>query len=310
MGEREDPSPGEHDLVVEVHAAALNPVDWKVLAGGLGERPAPFVLGFDVSGVVREVGSKVEGFAPGDEIYASPSLARDGALAGRVLVDARCAAARPTGLDHGESAAIPLVTLTAWEALHDHVGIREGETVLIHAGGGGVGHVAIQLAKLGGCRVLTTASRDDSKGVAREAGADVVIDYKAEDVIERVRKETNGEGCPVVFDTVGGDAFERSLDCLALNGRLVTIVMNTEARPFAKLFPKNAALHFEFMGMAGIHGIGREAQATILRRAASLVDEGKLRPHVGRTVSLEEASGALRDLKSGHATGKYVVKIR
>src|SRR5438874_6869503 len=152
-----DPKPGEHDLLVEVHACALNPIDFKVRRGALAKgRPMPIILGFDVSGVVHDLGKAVAGFRVGDEVYAAPSLVRNGANAGFVCVDARTAALKPKSLDHIQTAALPLVTLTAWEGLLLRAKAQKDETVLIHAGGGGVGHVAIQLAKLHGCRVITT----------------------------------------------------------------------------------------------------------------------------------------------------------
>ncbi|MDX1682731.1 MAG: alcohol dehydrogenase catalytic domain-containing protein, partial [Phycisphaeraceae bacterium] len=158
-----EPEPGPDDLLVKVHASSMNPVDTKIRRNGLGmERSFPLVTGYDVSGVVEAVGENVDRFSVGDEIYGSPSLARNGAHAEKVLIDAQTAAAKPESLDHSEAAALPLVTLTAWEALHDRAQIHEGETVLIHAGAGGVGHIGIQLAKLHGCTVYTTASRDES----------------------------------------------------------------------------------------------------------------------------------------------------
>jgi NADPH2:quinone reductase len=305
-----EPVPGEHDVLVEVHACALNPVDWKVMAGLLGERATPFVTGFDVSGVVRAVGAAVESWSPGDEVFASPSLARDGALAERVCVDGRLLARRPRHLDHVRSAALPLVTLTAWEALYDRCQLGTDETVLVHAGAGGVGHVALQLAEQRVARVITTASRHESKALCRELGADVVIDYSEEDFVERVMAETAGRGCDVVFDTVGGETFDRSLDCVAVNGRMATIVANESTCISQTLFRKNATLHYEFMGVAGIHGVGREAQVAILDSARELADHDALRPHVGREIGLEDVPAALAGQKAGHSMGKTVVRIR
>ena len=305
-----EPSTGDHDVLVEVHACALNPVDGKVLAGLLGERDTPFVTGFDVSGVIRAVGPSVDGWSVGDEVYASPSLARDGALAELVAIDGRLVARKPESLSHVQSAALPLVTLTAWEALFDRCELGTDENVLIHAGAGGVGHIAIQLAKQRVARVLTTASRDDSKALCREVGADVVIDYRAEDFVERVMAETDGRGCDIVFDTVGGETFDRSLDCVAVNGRVVTIVANESPWISQKLFRKNATLHYEFMGVPGIHGIGREAQAAILCNARELADLDALRPHVGREIMLADVPDSLAALQAGHSTGKTVVRLR
>src|SRR5206468_4269712 len=142
------------------------------------------------SGVVRGLGKSVANFGVGDEVYAAPALVRNGANAESICVDARTAASKPKTLDHVHSAALPLVTITAWEALLQRARIQKGETVLIQAGGGGVGHIAIQIAKLHGCRVLTTASQPESLELCRQLGADLVINYREADFVERVKQET------------------------------------------------------------------------------------------------------------------------
>jgi NADPH2:quinone reductase len=270
----------------------------------------PIILGFDVSGVVREVGKKVSGFVLGDEIYAAPSLGRNGANAEFVCVDARMAALKPKTLDHVQAAALPLVTITAWEALVQRAKIQNGETVLIHAGGGGVGHVAIQISKLQGCRVLTTASSPPSLELCKRMGADVVINYREEDFAERVKQETGGIGLPVVMDTVGGETFNKSLDCVAPDGRLITCVGTPSDRIPQKLFRLSATLIFEFMGAPGIYGIRHESQGRVLAEAAKLVDQGELTPHVSRVLSLDEIAEGHRLLEEGHVTGKLVVRVK
>jgi NADPH2:quinone reductase len=182
--------------------------------------------------------------------------------------------------------------------------------MLLHAGGGGVGHIAIQLAKLHGCRVLTTASRDESIQLCRRLGADAVINYAAEDFVQRVEQETEGRGCPIVFDAAGGQTFDRSLDCVAVNGRLITVVGTPSPDIPRKLFRKNATLHFVFMGAPTVYGIRPESQGEILRAAAKLVDEGNLKPHVSRVFALDELAEAYRLQESGHVTGKIVVRVK
>lgn len=305
------PRPGPEDLLIEVHAAGVNPVDFKIRRGAFREgRALPFIPGYDVSGLVREMGSAARGFEIGDPVYALPSIIRNGADAEYVCVDARTAAHKPASLDHIQSAALPLVTLTAWEALLLRARIQKGEAILIHAGGGGVGHIAIQLAKLHGCRVLATASRDESIKLCHRLGADVVIHYSEEDFVQRVEKETGGSGCPTVLDGVGGETFERSLDCLAVNGRLITIVGTPSANITRKLFRKNATLHFEFVGAPTVYGVDLERQGEILRSVSKLVDEGKLKPHVSRVFALDELAEAHRLMESGHVTGKIVVQVK
>lgn len=310
LQEQPRPTPGEHDMLIQVHAGALNPIDFKIRRGALAkDRQLPIILGFDVSGVVRGLGPAVTGFQIGDEVYASPSLVRNGANAEFVCVDARTATLKPRTLDHVQAAALPLVTITAWEALLLRARIQSGETVLIHAGGGGVGHLAIQLAKLHGCRVLTTVGKPESVELCRQLGADVVINYRETDFVNRVKEETSGRGCPVIFDTVGGETFERSLDCVAVDGRLVTCVGSPSEKIAKKLFRLNATLAFEFMGVPGVYGVRRESHGEILRTAATLVDQGKFKPHVSRVLNLEEVPEGHRLLETGHVTGKLVVKM-
>ena len=309
--DRPTPTPGEHDLLIEVHACALNPIDFKVRRGAFTKgRELPIILGFDVSGVVRGFGKSVTGFRVGDEVYAAPALVRNGANAEFVCVDARSAALKPKSLDHLHTAALPLVTITAWEALLQRARIQSGETVLIHAGGGGVGHVAIQLAKLHGCRVLATASRPESLELCRQLSADVVINYLESSFAERVQQETGGRGCAVIFDAVGGDTFDGSLDCLAPDGRLITCVGTPSEKIAQKLFRLNATLIFEFMGAPGVYGVRPESHGEILRAAAALVDEGKLKPHVSRVLAFEEIAEGHRLLEAGHVTGKLVVRVK
>src|SRR3989442_6197338 len=192
LQERPEPRPGPEDLLIEFNAAGVNRVDFKICRGTFREaRTVPFIPGYDVSGLVREMGPTVRGFKSDDAVYASPSIIRNGADAEYVCVDARTAAHKPASLDHIQSAALPLVTLTAWEALLLRAQIQKGETVLIHAGGGGVGHIAIQLGKLHGCRVLTTASRDKSIRLCRRLGAEAVINHSEEDLVRSVGRETD-----------------------------------------------------------------------------------------------------------------------
>lgn len=311
IGEAPEPQPRPDDLLIEVRAAGLNPVDMKVRANGLGQpRSFPFIPGYDVSGVVRAIGASVEQFHIGDEVYASPSLIRNGANAELVCVDNRTAALKPQSMTHVQAAALPLATLTAWESLHTRARIHTGETMLIHAGAGGVGHIAIQLAKLHDCRVITTASRAESIDLCKQFGADVIIDYGQEDFVERVNQETDGKGCPVVLDGVGGEVFDRSLDCVAVNGRLVSIVFTPSDRIVQSLFRKNVTVHFEFMGVPTIHGVNPQSQGEILRTVAELVDAGKLNVHIHRTYPLDQLADAHTCQQTRHVMGKVVIGVR
>lgn len=305
------PVPGKHDLLVEVHASSVNPIDFKIRKGAFAKnRQLPIILGFDVSGVVRGMGEKVEGFREGDEVYSSPSLIRNGANAEFMCVDARLTALKPKSLNHVDAAALPLVTLTAWEALLKRARMEAGQTVLIHAGGGGVGHIAIQLAKLNHARVITTASSRDALALCHKCGADVVINYREQDFVERVKQEAGGRGCQVVFDTVGGETFDRSLDCVAVDGHVVTCVGMPSDKIPQKLFRLNATLHFEFKGAPGVYGVRPESHGEILRAAALLVEQGQLKPHVSRVFELEELAEAHRQIETARTVGKIVVRVK
>jgi NADPH2:quinone reductase len=290
------------DVLIKVQAAGINPVDCKTrMAPRWGDRKPPMILGFDVAGVIEELGSGVTGFSVGDEVYASPALVRDGGYAEYVAVDARTVAAKPKSISFEEAAAVPLAIITAWEALHDHARMQPGETVLIFAGAGGVGHLAIQLAKAFGCRVIATAGRDESIAFCREMGADEVLDYRTDVVGERV--------ADVVFDCVGGELFNQAIAAVKVKGRVVTIVPGVPGDQINALFGKNASLHFEFMGSAMMNNAAPETQGEILRNVAELIDAGAIKPHIFRTYSLDEVADAHRQQESQRTMGKLVVRV-
>lgn len=302
-----EPTPGPHDLLVRVHAAACNPVDYKVRERGFGKTDFPVIMGYDVAGTVEAMGDAVEGFAIGDAVYGSPSIGRQGSNAELVLLDARTAAMKPESLDFAEAASLPLVVLTAWESLHDRAHLKPGQTVLIHAGAGGVGHVAIQLAKLQGCEVWTTAGRPETIEVCERLGADRVINYREMDFTQAVLDATDGKGLPVVFDTVGGDTFSQSLACVGIRGQIVTIVGVPADAEVDSLKYRSATVHLEFMGVANIHDLQPEHHGHILRETAKLVDSGKLKPIVSHRFAMDDLAKAHAQQESGRTIGKIVL---
>jgi NADPH2:quinone reductase len=309
-GELPEPTLRDTDVLVRVHATSVNPVDTKVRQRSGSGREFPLVLGFDVSGSVVRCGNRANQWKPGDEIIASPNLFRHGANAEYVAIDGRTAAAKPISIDHTTAAVLPLVSQTAWEALHLRARIRPGQSVLIHAGAGGVGHIAVQLAKLHGCRVLTTAGRDESIAFCRDVlHADEIIDYRRTNVAEQVKALTDGKGAPVVIDTVGGEVFLQSIDCCAVNGQLVTILGSNTGDRGQGLLYRNITIHYEFMGIPAWHELEPERPGQILSGISRLVDAGLLHPHVSHRLPLERVADGHRQVETGRTIGKVAITV-
>ncbi|MFD2473637.1 NADP-dependent oxidoreductase [Amycolatopsis silviterrae] len=287
-----EPRPMPTEVAVRVKAIGLNPLEARLRDGEfplLGQ--PPFILGWDVSGVVEE--ALTWRFRPGDEVFGMPMFPRAAnAYAEVVAAPALHLVRKPTALSHVEAAALPIVGLTAWQGLVDLGGVTAGDRVLIHAGGGGVGHVAVQIAKALGAHVITTASaskRDFVTGL----GADEVIDYATVDFAEVVRD------IDLVLDTVGGDTAERSLGVLRPGGHLVTAVADEDTDLIGK---------FEAAGMR-FSGIGVDPDPIALRGLVELAEQGKLRVHVQATFPFERVADAHRLLDGGHLQGKVVLTL-
>jgi len=286
------PSLAPADLLIRVRAAAVNPVDWKIREGylqGVLNHKLPLILGWDVSGEVVEVGSEVAGFKVGDAVYARPDIERDGAYAEYIAVKASDAARKPATLDHVRAAAAPLTALTAWQSLAEAAQLRAGQTVLIHAAAGGVGSLAVQLAKAKGARVIATASAVNI-GLAMELGADQFIDYT------KTRFEEAVKDVDVVFDTIGGDTQERSWQVLKPGGILVSVV-SPPSEAIATAHGVRCAFVF-------IRPSGRQ-----LTEIAELIDAGKMKPIIHTVLPLAEARQAHAISQGGHARGKIVFHV-
>lgn len=280
------------EVLVRVAAIGLNPLEARLRAGEfpLLGRP-PFVLGWDISGVVEE--AYTWRFRPGDEVFGMPLFPRAAnAYAEVVAAPALHLVRKPASLSHVEAAALPVAGLTAWQGLVDLGQVTEGDRVLVHGGGGGVGHVAIQLAKALGAHVITTAS-GSKRAFVEGFGADEVIDYTRVDFAEVVRD------VDVVLDTIGGDTALRSLGVLRPGGHLVTAVAEEDLALIAR---------FEAAGMR-FSGIAVEPDPVALRGLVDLVDQGKLRVHVQETVPFERVADAHRLLEGGHLRGKVVLTV-
>jgi NADPH2:quinone reductase len=283
------PVPQAGQVLVRVHATSINPLDYQVRRGDYADFvPLPAITGHDVSGVVEAVGPGVTAFSPGDEVWYTPQIFDGpGSYAEYHAAAESIVAMKPPSLSHLEAASLTLVGGTVWEALVVRAALRVGESILVHGGAGGVGHIAIQVAKAMGARVLTTV-RAENFEFARSLGADVLIDYQQENVVDAVMRETDGRGVDVVFDTIGGDTLSSSPDVLAQLGRVVSIVDTAQPQKVLQAWGKNASYHFVFT---------RQNRGK-LDELSALVARGQLRPHVGAVYSLDDIAQAHARLES------------
>lgn len=280
------------EVLVRVVAASINPVDWKVRAGYLAQmipHQLPLTLGWDVSGVVVASGSEVTQWQAGDAVYSRPDLARNGTYAEFVAIRANECARKPRTISHVEAASLPLAGITAWEAMMDTARVRAGQRVLVHAGSGGVGSLAIQLVKAAGATVIATAS-GRNRALVESLGVDQFVDYtttKAADAVEPV---------DAVFDTIGGEVQEASWSLLKPGGIQVSIINPPDE---AKAAAIGVRAGFVFIG----------PNAPVLDKLAAMVDGGSLRPVVGAEFALEDIAAAHALSESGRAVGKTVLYV-
>ena len=311
-----EPKVGDGDVLVKVSAAGINPLDTMVRNGEfkrLLKYQTPFVLGHDVAGVVTRVGSAVRDFQAGDEVYARPRDLRIGTFAEYIAIDQDDVAPRPASLTLHEAAAVPLVSLAAWQALVDRAHVQPGQKVLIHAGSGGLGSTVIQLAKHLGATVATTANGKNAE-LVRSLGADVVVDYTKEDFAEVL------SGYDVVLDSRGGENLERSLTVLKPGGQAISVTGPPD-RGFAKQLgaprfmgvvmgllsrkvrkqARKLGVRYSFLFM--------QANGGQLRKLASLYNAGHLRPLIDKTFPFDQTIEALAYVEQGHADGKVVITL-
>ena len=286
------PEPSSNDFLVRVHAAAVNPIDWKIRQGRLKDWlkfSLPVTLGYDLSGVVESAGPGVSKFKVGDEVYAYLDFPRIGAYAQYALATESEAALKPASLEHAQAAAVPLVALVVWQAFFDIAKLSPGQTVLIHGASGGIGHLAVQAAKWKGARVIGTSSLDNLDFV-RNLGADEVIDYRV------TRFEDVVSGVDVVLDTVGGETQERSWQVMKDGGVLVSV---------AGVASPDAAARNGVRAVAMI----THPDARQLAEIASLIDAGTLKPAVQAVLPLSSASKAHQLSEEGKVYGKIVLRV-
>lgn len=293
--ELERPQIAKDQVLLEIHATSINQIDWKLREGYLKERlpfEFPIILGWDAAGVIAEVGEAVRDFKVGDRVFARPATTRQGTYAEFVPVEENLLARMPENMTFEEAAAIPLAGLTAWQTLVDVAKIKEGDKVLVHAGAGGVGNFAIQIAKSFGAYVATTASKENEEFVT-SLGADLVIDYKTEQ-FEDVLSDYD-----IVLDALGGEVLEKSYQVLKKGGYLVSIAGMPSEDDAAK-YGVNASSYW------------LEPQGDQLQELASLYEKGQLKPIIGEVFDLSEQG--LQDAhalsETHHAKGKIVIRVK
>jgi NADPH:quinone reductase-like Zn-dependent oxidoreductase len=287
------PKPQAGEVLIRVHAAGVNPIDWKVREGHMKDfwpHKFPLILGWDLSGAVEKLGRGVSRFKIGDEVYSLPDPARNGAYSDYIVVRESELALKPNSLHHIRAAAVPLAALTAWQALFDTAQLQPSQRVLIHAGSGGVGHFAVQLAKWKGAYVFATASTKN-QDLLRKLGVDEPIDYAQQ------RFEDVARNIDIVLDPLGGETQERSWAVLKKGGNLVSLVQAPSEEKAKKLGVRAALLSAQPNG----------AQ---LAEIAQIIDSGKLAPVIDRILPLSEARRAHELSQSGHTHGKIALRVR
>ena len=309
LAEKAKPVAKGGHMVVEVKATSVNPIDTMLRSIELPwSANLPEILHGDVAGIVCEVGEGVTGFNVGDEVYgmAGGINGVDGALAEFMLVDALLMAKKPKTLTMKQAAALPLVAITSYEALVEKMNVQQGDRVLIHGATGGVGHIAVQLAKVLGANVTTTYSQAN-KALAKTLGADNLVDYKSESVSDYVQAYTDGVGFDKVFDTVAGDNIEKSFEAVKFYGHVATILPIADPLQIAL---KSLSFHGVLMLIPLYHGINHASHGRILTEIATLVDAGKITPIIDESdFSIWEVAKAHDHLASGKALGKITLTV-
>ncbi len=305
------PSVQPGHLLIQVKATSLNPVDWKIRTHDLPIAPdLPAVLHGDVAGIVTEVGEGITTFQVGDEVYGCAGGVKGlgGALAEFMVADAQLIAKKPQSIGFREAAALPLVSITAWEGLIDRARVQPNQQVLVHGATGGVGHIALQLANIHGATVVTTASTKAKADIGLRLGAKETIDYRNESPVDYTNRITGGKGFDIIFDTLGGTNIDRSFEAAAHNGQVITIVSHS-THDLSLMHQRGLTLHVVFMLIPMLIGQGRAQHGKILSKISALVDAGDLTPLVDpKRFMLEEINAAHDYFATGQHVGKIVIE--
>lgn len=311
LGQVEKPSLDENQVLIKISASSVNTVD--TMIKNMGEDlpfspETPAILGMDFAGTIESVGKDVTNFSIGDEVYGCAGGLGElqGTLAEYITADSRLIAHKPKNITMREAAAIPLVGITAYEGL-TRANVEKGNSVLVHGGAGGVGHLAVQLARHFGAKVFATGSGEKQMKIIQGYGASS-IDFTTEDVESYVKRHTNGKGFDIVFDTVGGENLKNSFEAAALNAQISTTVSLLEL-DLSPVHFKGLTLHVVFMLIPMIHNFKREKHGEILSELTKIIEAGAVKPLLDeQKFSMEEVGEAYAHLTSGKATGKVVVE--
>jgi NADPH2:quinone reductase len=300
----------ENEILVKVIATSVNPLDYKIrngtLTGLAGE--FPIVLHGDVAGVVEQVGKAVQGLNKGDYVYgcAGGLVGLSGALSEFMKGDYRLFSKKPTNISFTEAGALPLVSITAFEAIFDRAKVKRGQKVLVYGGVGGVGHMGVQFAKIAGAEVTVSVSSEKQAEIVKNLGADNIINYKIETVESFTKKYTNGNGFDVVFDTIGNENLENSFKAAKLNG----IVVTTSSLLEINLTPVHLkGLNFQvvFMLIPMLYDVGKKRHSEILQQVATWIEQGKVKPLIDSRFSFQNIGLAHQKAESGQTIGKVVI---
>jgi len=305
---------GARDVLVRLKAASLNPADaYFRRFGPYVASPGPLILGHDGAGVVEAVGARVTRVAPGDAVcFCNGGIGADpGTYAEFAVVPESQLVRKPDGVSFAQAAALPLVSITLWESLYDRARVRRGESVLIHAGAGGTGHIGIQLARLAGARVATTVSSDAKAALALELGAELAIRYRQQDFVAAARQWTWGRGLDVALDNVGAEVMQRSFAAMAPYGRVVTLMGTSGDTAEGAAYNANLTIHNVMMLTPMWRGLRTQLrhQADRVGKAMALLADGRLRIVIDSSFPLAAAAEAHRHLESGDSRGKVVLEI-
>lgn len=309
------PKPEIHqpdDMLVNIRAAGINPIDTKLRKNGTFYPDyMPAILGCDGAGIIEDVGSKVKKFKPEDEIYfCYGGLGKEqGNYAEYRVIPESMAALKPQNLSFFEAAAAPLALITAWESLYNRGRMKTGQTILIHGGAGGVGHIAIQLAKRVGLKVATTISSDEKSAFVRAIGADYVINYNDQNFVDMINQWTSGHGVDLVLDTVGAEIFEKSFAATAIYGDIITILQPPEDVSWKTARNRNLRISYELMLTPMLMKLPQalKHQVEILEKGAALFNNKRLKVQINETFPLEHAAKAHQFMEKGAMTGKLVL---